>query len=44
MSSEKEEDEGNTKNCVLSPSLLEDPLRNVRAGEGMGEGGLRAGQ
>ncbi|XP_034504272.1 interferon regulatory factor 9 [Ailuropoda melanoleuca] len=32
VSSEKEEDEGNTKNCVLSPSLFEDPLRNEEVG------------
>uniref|UniRef100_A0A384DJ36 Interferon regulatory factor 9 n=2 Tax=Ursus maritimus TaxID=29073 RepID=A0A384DJ36_URSMA len=38
MSSEKEEDEGNTKNCVLSPSLLEDPLRNEEGGASGGTG------
>uniref|UniRef100_A0ABI8A1N7 IRF tryptophan pentad repeat domain-containing protein n=1 Tax=Felis catus TaxID=9685 RepID=A0ABI8A1N7_FELCA len=32
VSSEREEDAGTTKNCILSPSLIEDPLKNEEVG------------
>ncbi|XP_047592873.1 interferon regulatory factor 9 [Lutra lutra] len=38
VSSEKEEEEGTTKNCMLSPSWLEDPLRNEEVGASGGTG------
>lgn len=34
MSPEREDNKDTVKNCILSPSLFQDPLRNVRAGEG----------
>ena len=35
-SSEKKEEEVSAKNCILSPSLLQEPPQKVRAGEGTG--------